>query len=297
MFKFIIIALFLCLSFSAWSFKQEMSPEQKQEWIKALKLQAEEAQAEEQKAKKWKQRLFEQIGLIKTTPKPTLSEVLSTRNIGQEWDEESLRLIARAFGVKIFVSVDTLPDEARVKCLGEALNTYSLLPLQVMQDMKDIDNVMDLLGSKITDHKGQQRDDTARYAPRGYSTDTKWDSIPGVGATNNHPTIINITSLTKNHGSVDLILHEMAHSIDRYRLAKTFDILSQEYSESREFKQLIAKTPWNKLYESNVEYYSKTPEEHFAEMFAQYFHSEESRNKLKSIFPEAFEYYSTTFPE
>ncbi|MGM7684782.1 anthrax toxin lethal factor-related metalloendopeptidase [Cytobacillus sp. Hm23] len=121
----------------------------------------------------------------------------------------------------------------------------------------------------------------AGVRPRGYvDTDMKWDSVPGMGG--NYVVLVKIGHSDKGqgHGSHNLELHELAHSID----AIVFDNIRH----SMEF--LAA---WNSEVSTifpNQPYFNDYPEEFFAEAFAMYYTSDETRELLVENAPLTAKY-------
>jgi len=135
--------------------------------------------------------------------------------------------------------------------------------------------------------------------PRGWPAGSVWDEVPGCASKPLSPTkktVIAANRLREGHGSVNLVLHEHAHSFD---IALTYLVKSGESLKfkhprlfSRNDKAFIAvwkMTEWNDLY---LERY---PEEGFAESFAYYFHSPNSRAVLRQKYPLIYHYFVNRF--
>lgn len=110
--------------------------------------------------------------------------------------------------------------------------------------------------------------------PRGYPDGYTWDVIPGGGSPGRgHPTVIVANKLQshanklQSHGSVNLVIHEIAHGVDNAASRHHF-------SSSPEWRKLHESTDWRSAYECNY------PEEAFAESFAKYYNGGTSRKSL-----------------
>lgn len=115
--------------------------------------------------------------------------------------------------------------------------------------------------------------------PRGWEgTGKTWDDIPGVSE---KITVARIgySNPGKFHGSINLELHEVGHSIDFFAGEKPF-------SESQTF-QIIWKKESMQLFPDS-QYTQGYVEEYFAETFAMYYLNKESREYLRELAPETY---------
>lgn len=144
-----------------------------------------------------------------------------------------------------------------------------------------------------------------------------WNHLPGAYHPMSKSVIINIASLKSNHGAKSLVLHEYGHAVD-YVFSNR--IINRKLSASKAFQDAVQDTPWFELYrpselkEKNGEeeydkwveshnkwvetsadvlitYTKAHPEEHFAELFARFHDSEEGAEKIRSLMPDAHEYF------
>lgn len=120
--------------------------------------------------------------------------------------------------------------------------------------------------------------------PRGWEgTGKTWDDIKGIGG---NPVVVRIgySSDPTEHGSVNLELHEIAHAMDYY----VFRDLG--YGSIDEAFKRIADQERKVLFGNDTyfEYY----EEYFAESFAKYYFTAESRAELKRYAPLTYEMFS-----
>lgn len=117
-----------------------------------------------------------------------------------------------------------------------------------------------------------------------------WSKVPGSGGEVsqhfNIPTRIVVNSLTHNHGSADLVLHEHAHTLDS--LYGRHGI-----SESGVWHNLIAADPSHLDFLKLLggDYTSKHSEEAFAELFAYYFNCEATRKHMEETVPQLAEFF------
>lgn len=120
--------------------------------------------------------------------------------------------------------------------------------------------------------------------PRGWNK--TWESVPGVGGGTlwNQPAVANIESLTQDHGSQNLIIHEVLHNVDFARAEYPGEI---KFSDEPEFRKL-----WTETEFIDSDWYQATyPEEAFAELGALYFDSPTSRQELRDLYPKWFDYF------
>lgn len=112
-----------------------------------------------------------------------------------------------------------------------------------------------------------------------------WNEVPGSGGAAlseaKIPTRLVLNKLYDDHGSVNLVLHEHAHSLDSmYQL--------RNISNSRAWQEIISiERVKNFAREICGSYCTENAEESFAELFAYYYACSATRNQLKSEAPEA----------
>lgn len=140
-------------------------------------------------------------------------------------------------------------------------------------------------GIKIKLFTGRLTDNpTAKHLrgvkPRGYVGDTTWDDVPGIGGSKTVLVKIGASQPGNNHSSVNLELHELAHSVDRY--------LYNEVSDNDKFLK-IWKQEGMKLF-PNRSYLTTFSEEYFAETFAMYYLNPVTKEQLKRLAPKTFEF-------
>jgi hypothetical protein len=121
--------------------------------------------------------------------------------------------------------------------------------------------------------------------PRGYSKDgPTWDFVPGAGGAKMVYVQIGSSLKGQGHGSVNLELHETAHTIDKYVL-----------NEIRYHPDFLE--AWQKEREQLFPgrgYFLMYPEEYFAETFAMFYFSRLTKNQLKESAPDTYRFLQKT---
>ncbi|NLW23545.1 MAG: S-layer homology domain-containing protein [Tissierellia bacterium] len=143
---------------------------------------------------------------------------------------------------------------------------------------------MRLINNNITDEpefeylKGE--------VPRGWEgTGYTWDDVPGIGGPRLVLARIGYSEYGMGHSSICLELHELAHGLD----LGVFGAISSTH----EFKALQEKEKESIFGDHVNSYYFDYPDEYFAETFAYYYKSEESRKILQEKAPETYEFIRT----
>jgi Pro-Pro endopeptidase len=117
--------------------------------------------------------------------------------------------------------------------------------------------------------------------PRGYSEDGPlWDDVPGIGGSKLVLAKIGHSEKGSGHGSINLELHELAHTIDKY--------IYYGVRYDREFQRVWTKEARGIF--PNSSYLNNFPEEYFGEVFAYYYLSPESRSLLMREAPLTYNY-------
>ena len=177
-------------------------------------------------------------------------------------------------------SILTLPKEAYdTSAVDQVKERLENLPESILLQLIDHQIHMILVNGPITD--------TAEFAhlkgaaPRGWEdTNKTWDDVPGVGGGKAVVVRIGYSEKGSGHGSINLELHELAHSID--------SILKKHVSSSDAFNAI-----WNVEKGSlfpNEKYFLNYREEYFAEAFALYYRDNQSRAKLKKSAPLTYHF-------
>ena len=151
------------------------------------------------------------------------------------------------------------------------------LPSSLLEKLNNKNIKLKLFTGKLTDNP------TAHYLegiiPRGYKNETTWDDVPGIGGSKTVLAKIGYSEKGKGHSSINLELHELAHSID--------SILYNNISSTKQFHAI-----WNlekaKLF-PDQDYFLTYAEEYFAESLAMYYLNNDSRNLLKERAPSTYQ--------
>lgn len=153
------------------------------------------------------------------------------------------------------------------------------LPGELLQKIVDNGIVVVLFNGKLTDFPSTK--DLKGIIPRGYpNSGTTWDDVPGAGGNRFVHVKIGASDFGKGHASINLELHELAHSIDKL----VFDnIRDNAYFLS------IWRMEAGLLFE-NRPYFLNYPEEYFAESFAYYYLNEYTRKILNDNAPKTHQF-------
>lgn len=195
-------------------------------------------------------------------------EKLSQLSLGNENDAIIKQLVQYPKGYE---------SNADVKAIMKRLSS---IPITTLQKLKQSGVTIKLVDQPITSVpeytylKGE--------VPRGWEgTNKTWDDVPGIGGTAVVVVRIGYSEYGKGHGSMNLELHETAHTIDSF--------VYQELSSTSSFRKI-----WNKetvaLFGDN-EYYTNYVEEYFAETFAMYYYSSATREILKNKAPQTYTFF------
>jgi Pro-Pro endopeptidase len=172
-----------------------------------------------------------------------------------------------------------LPDEAfNYEEVTKIISRIDKLPEEILGKLTENRIRIVLFNGKLTDHPTAR--DLAGITPRGYESDQTWDEVPGVGGSKYVLVRIGNSEQGKGHSSVNLELHELAHTVDRY----VYNMIR----EDEEFLELWKKE--TKFLFPGRTYFLNYPEEYFAETFAMYFLGGEYRELLKKTAPETYRF-------
>lgn len=163
----------------------------------------------------------------------------------------------------------------------EAANIISRidnLPASLLTKIAETDIAVKLFVGKLTDNPTAQH--LEGVTPRGYTGGTTWDDVPGMGGAKTVLVKIGFSEKGKGHGSVNLELHELAHSVDLH-----------VYNGIRFNQKFLAawKAEKAKLFPGQ-NYFLTFPEEYFAETFSMYFAEGESRKILRINAPQTYDF-------
>ncbi|WP_342456747.1 anthrax toxin lethal factor-related metalloendopeptidase [Bacillus methanolicus] len=156
----------------------------------------------------------------------------------------------------------------------------SKLPVSMLEKMKTNGIKIKLIDGPITSLpefsylKGQ--------IPRGWEkTNKTWEEVPGIGGAETVAIRIGYSDRGKGHGSVNLELHETAHSLD--------SIVYMRISATESFKK-IWKSESVSLF-GEKQYFINYPEEYFAEAFAMYYLNDSTKSELNKKAPLTYAFF------
>ncbi|MDC3412986.1 toxin [Aquibacillus sp. 3ASR75-11] len=118
--------------------------------------------------------------------------------------------------------------------------------------------------------------------PRGWKKDVTWTDVPGSGGGWLVSAKIGASEPGSGHGSINLELHEIGHTV--YKLLKTSPVYAEKIQE-------IWKMEADQVYPDNA-YFLNYSTEYFAEMFATYYYSDETANKIADNAPQTYQLFS-----
>lgn len=180
---------------------------------------------------------------------------------------------------KVVGNIILLPDEPYDKKIaGDMIVRLASIHPNILKALSNAGVKIKLFEGKLTDEpafshlKGVQ--------PKGWSEGKTWDDVPGAGGTVIAAAKIGASEKGQGHGSINLELHEIAHSADN----KIFNSL-----RNNEIFLKIWKTEVHSLF-PNKDYFINFPEEYFAEAFAMYYYNDETKGKLKQAAPKTYEF-------
>lgn len=161
---------------------------------------------------------------------------------------------------------------------AEIINRIATLPEQMIEKAVRNDIKIKLFQGNLTDNP------TATHlrgvVPRGYTNNKTWDQVPGIGGAKTVLVKIGSSEKGKGHNSVNLELHEFAHSLDR-----------QVYGSIREDEEFLGiwKSESNRLFPGRM-YFLNYPEEYFAESFAMFYIGGIQTELLKEAAPRTYHF-------
>lgn len=260
-------------------------------------------------------------------------------------------------------SVRNESESVAVEYLNQFFREFCKMPYSHRTTISNHQLEIHLMIGSIAQHEVIQRLVQRGVTPRGHS-DT-WANLPGVAgvagrndAGGASPALFNIASLYENHGSKNLVLHEMGHTLDHFLYKRGSQKIM--ISAQRDFGEIMDQSPWEAIYMSTqrqeyfsieevpeldlsifassppsiraiyeeqarntyqmqianrqdliekneiitqnnikmeqsdrdqMRYHQQHEEEHFAELYARWYDSEESRYEIYSLIPELNNYF------
>lgn len=213
---------------------------------------------------------------------PHKAEVASSRL-------RALEVEAKKYGIRQRSSFLNLPEAERSKHLADVINEVKKMPAFLLRLNSQMGIHIDLVSGGVANHT--QARHLRGVLPRGYQEGGRtWGRVPGAGGdTSGNPTIIAADSLYKNHGCINLVIHEHTHSFDS-AMAKRHRLSQSKLSDTPQWLEIHRAYKW---YDES--YLTKHPEEAFVETVAAYYHSPESRKSWCTKFPRACTFVDTLF--
>ncbi|MEC1156395.1 anthrax toxin lethal factor-related metalloendopeptidase [Cytobacillus horneckiae] len=181
---------------------------------------------------------------------------------------------AKEIGNIILLPVDAFDEEEAAKIVS----TIDHLPQELLAKVVDENIKVKLFSGRLTENSTARH--LAGIIPRGYESALTWDEVPGIGGGKTVLVKIGFSEKGMGHGSVNLELHELAHSIERH--------VYKEIRYNHQF-QSIWKEEHGLLFPGHA-YFATFPEEYFAESFALYFYNAASRSHLYENAPKTFNF-------
>ena len=160
---------------------------------------------------------------------------------------------------------------------AQVISQLDQLPSSLLAKINQNGIVIQLFTGKLTDNPTASH--LSGKIPRGYVNNTTWDDVPGLGGGKTVLVKIGASHKGEGHSSVNLELHELAHSIDRYIL--------HELRYDKGFLQIWEQEKAQMF--PGIRYYLTYPEEYFAESFAYYYLGGLYREELKKKAPLTYQ--------
>ncbi|WP_240338375.1 anthrax toxin lethal factor-related metalloendopeptidase [Peribacillus alkalitolerans] len=177
---------------------------------------------------------------------------------------------------KLFLFPEESFDASEVEWMATRI---SHLPPNMLKRLNDREIKIKVFNGSLTEQK--EATHLSGIKPRGYKkSGVKWDRVPGMGGNKIVFVKIGASEMGKGHGSVNLELHELAHTIDR--------LIYDNIRYKEEFLRI-----WKKeapLFFNGRDYFIKYPEEYFAEVFSMYYLNETTNQELKNGAPLTYNY-------
>jgi len=161
--------------------------------------------------------------------------------------------------------------------VAQVISRLDRLPSSLLAKINRNEIVIKLFTGKLTDNPTAAH--LSGIIPRGYVNNTTWDDVPGIGGSKTVLVKIGASKKGNGHSSVNLELHELAHSIDRY--------VYNGLRYKKDFLEL-----WNQEKDQlfpEKSYYLTYPEEYFAESFAYYYMGGQYRYELQRKAPLTYQ--------
>ncbi len=167
------------------------------------------------------------------------------------------------------------------KAAKKIIERLDHIPTSLLETANSQDIKIRLFQNNLTDFSSTSH--LKGITPRGYTNKSiTWDEVPGIGGSKLVLVKIGYSEKGKGHNSVNLELHELAHSIDRYVLNDLYSDMSFLPIWKREAPVLFP----------HQNYFLQYQEEYFAETFAMYYLNSNTRKLLKKKAPATYQYFN-----
>lgn len=188
---------------------------------------------------------------------------------------ESLQPEGVLLAGKLIVLPENDFDQAEA---AKIINRLTILPETMILKAVNSNIKVKLFEGRLTDNPTASH--LKGIVPRGYTSKKTWDQVPGIGGSRTVLVKIGSSEKGKGHGSVNLELHEFAHSLDRH----VYDGIRQEerFLEIWKRESLL-------LFPGRA-YFLDYPEEYFAESFAMFYIGGLPAKLLKEAAPQTYQY-------
>lgn len=161
---------------------------------------------------------------------------------------------------------------------AKIINRLTILPESMVLKAVNRNIKVKLFVGNLTDNPTASH--LKGIVPRGYTSKKTWDQVPGIGGSRTVLVKIGSSEKGKGHGSVNLELHEFAHSLDRH----VYDGIRQEERFLKIWKRE------SQLLFPGRAYFLDYPEEYFAECFAMFYIGGLPSKLLKEAAPQTYQY-------
>jgi Pro-Pro endopeptidase len=158
------------------------------------------------------------------------------------------------------------------------INRISVLPDSMLKKAINNNIKIKLFEGNLTDNPSARH--LKGIVPRGYTTNRTWDQVPGIGGARTVLVKIGSSDKGKGHSSVNLELHELAHSIDRH--------VYGGIREEQRFLEIWRQE--SRLLFPGRAYFLDYPEEYFAESFAMFYIGGMPSQLLQHAAPQTYQY-------
>lgn len=161
---------------------------------------------------------------------------------------------------------------------AKIINRLTILPESVILKAVNRNIKVKLFVGNLTDNPTASH--LKGIVPRGYTSKKTWDQVPGIGGSRTVLVKIGSSDKGKGHGSVNLELHEFAHSLDRH--------VYNEIRQEGKFLEIWKRE--SQLLFPGRAYFLDYPEEYFAECFAMFYIGGLPSKLLKEAAPQTYQY-------